>query len=339
MICASRAPDITGVRTYRGRAALVFLGARWPALYSADPAASPFQSHPWLTAWAHQLPAGATVLVLSVVGSGGESAALALVDQRDGDGRSRVLPLGSPWSEYVGPVGPGADHPAVAVALADALRGLASTASVVLPDIPATSGLGRALSARPAEWDRSSSPYAVVGLPLPEPRGRDHRRRRTRWAALDAAGRVEYRRTRDTPELLAALRDLTSLHSRRWASATPSDAPWPDVLRRCGSGFATIATLLLDGEPVAAQLLLYRGRRLYSLLTGWEPRHRNLSPGHALLRAISEEIAPRRDDGQNVFDSLDLGRTIAGQVAYKALYGPMWGKVATFTGRVSGTHR
>ncbi|WP_244415073.1 GNAT family N-acetyltransferase [Streptomyces hygroscopicus] len=156
---------------------------------------------------------------------------------------------------------------------------------------------------------------------------REHRRRRRTWDQLDSDNQVRYRRTQDTDELLSAYDALVHLHQRRWGQcALPSDPAsgtddvrWRDVLRRCGSDTAFIATLGLGGqEIVAAQLCLYRGRQAWSVMPAMEPDHAHLAPGHAMLRYLADDLSAHG------FRFLDLGRTAPGQHSYKAQYAPQW---------------
>ncbi|MEU9444471.1 GNAT family N-acetyltransferase [Streptomyces sp. NPDC048304] len=108
------------------------------------------------------------------------------------------------------------------------------------------------------------------------------RRRRTVQALGEQVG-YHRTRTRTGTELLAAFDALENLHYQRnaprpaTAEAPDLDLPWRQVLKEC-AGVAFIATLMLDGHPVAAQLCLRRRDRVYSLITAMDPAHRDLSP-------------------------------------------------------------
>ncbi|MFD9566034.1 GNAT family N-acetyltransferase [Streptomyces sp. NPDC059994] len=153
---------------------------------------------------------------------------------------------------------------------------------------------------------------------------RDHQRRRR---ALHALGdRITYHRTHSTEQLLAHYRVLEHLNHQRNADRPPADAlaagprlPWPAVLASCAP-VAFIASLHLDGQPIAAQLCLHRGTHAYSLLAGMDPRHRTLAPGRSLLSVLAEDLTAAG------FTALDLDRTTAdpGQRAYKAAFGARW---------------
>ncbi|MFF1482126.1 GNAT family N-acetyltransferase [Streptomyces sp. NPDC058301] len=197
-----------------------------------------------------------------------------------------------------------------------------------LPDLPADSALAQHAQRR---WNGpcTHTPYATVPLPLDlttlsRSTCRDHQRRRR---ALHALGdRITYHRTHTTDQLLASYPVLEQLHHQRNADRPPTGTlaagprlPWPAVLASCAP-VAFVASLTLDGQPIAAQLCLHRGTRAYSLLAGMDPHHRALAPGHGLLSLLAEDLTAAG------FTALDLGRTTAdpGQHAYKAAYGATW---------------
>jgi CelD/BcsL family acetyltransferase involved in cellulose biosynthesis len=324
----------SGVHVLVGAPARAFLAGPYADLYRADAAATAYQCPGWLNAWADQLPAAGDPLCLVALGpSGHPVAALPLVSDNTGP-RRRLYPLAAPVSDYVRATGPQADTPHVAEALALGLAQLAHDgADVEISDIPAASGLGQALARTAAHegWQQSTWQCAAIRLPvdytaMPASTRRDHRRRQRRWNDLSTTHSVEYRRTTTTAELRAAASILADLHQRRWAdrpfqpgAAHPVAASDLDtLLSRCGAAHAFIATLTVDHTVVAAQLCLYHRSTCYSLLPAMDPNHRDLAPGHALLRHLIRDV---HDHG---FQILDLGRTAEGQHAYKEQYRPRW---------------
>ncbi|MFD5814779.1 GNAT family N-acetyltransferase [Streptomyces sp. NPDC127038] len=327
-------PTVT-IREYVGPGAMDALALHWRELYAADREATPFQSPAWLAAWARHLPATATPLVLAATSHTGRwLAALALVRHDDAP-RTRILPLSAPHAECVRPIGPYAEDPGVARALAfHLLLTDDAGADVVMTDIPAPSALGQVLTllCQDVGWDCTTTPSAVIQLPvhydrLPTSTQRQHTRRRRTWGRLTDAGRsITYTRTRHTADLLNAFVVLARLHQQRWTghdplpgSLTAADQDqWLAVLRNIGAAHACIATLAVDNRVIAAQLLLTRGPRCYSLIPAMDPSQRHLAPGHALLRHLIEDLT-----GEG-FDALDLGRTTGLQQAYKRQYAPVW---------------
>ncbi|MFG3207354.1 GNAT family N-acetyltransferase [Streptomyces sp. NPDC048192] len=306
-----------------------FLARMWPALADADAAATAYQDPAWLLAWARHLPAHCEPLILAAVDGDRPVAALALVRELVRDGRTRITALSSPASEQIRPVGENAE--AVSVLL-DHLPCLGD--EVLLADLPEDSLLARQAH---SQWGEPTAQtlYATVALPvdlaaLSRSTRREHTRRRRTVQALGE--RVGYHRTRTRADLLAAFDTLEELHHRRNA-LRPPDAhapdlhlPWREVLTECAD-IAFIATLTLDGRTVAAQLCLHHRGRAYSLITAMDPAHRDLSPGHALLHVLCEDLTHQG------YAALDLGRTTAqdGQRAYKAAHGATWTTTRTYT--------
>ncbi|MEU6277468.1 GNAT family N-acetyltransferase [Streptomyces populi] len=322
------------VREHVGPDAMDLLATQWGSLYAEDDLATPYQSPLWLTAWARHLPYTATPIVLAATSPTGRIlAALALARHTEA-GRTRILPLSAPHAECVRPVGPHADDPKVARALAFHLL-LADDigADVVMTDVPTTSALGEFLTLLCADtgWDCTTTACAAIPLPvpydsLPPSAQRQHARRRHTWASLADTRTITYARTRHTQELLEAFDVLCQLHQRRWEGHTPlpgslqttEHGQWQSVLRELGAAHACIASLAIDDTVIAAQLLLTRGSRCYSLIPAMNAAHRHLAPGHALLRHLIEDLA-----GEG-FHTLDLGRTTGPQESYKRNYGPRW---------------
>ncbi|MCF3131943.1 GNAT family N-acetyltransferase [Streptomyces olivochromogenes] len=301
-----------------------FLARIWPALAGRDTAATAYQDPAWLLAWARHLPASCEPLVLAVLEKDQPVAALALARELARDGRTRITPLSYPASEQIRPVGESEE--AVSV-LIHRLPGLGD--DVVIADLPDHSILARQAH---GWWGdpNSQTLYATVPLPvdlaaLSRSTRREHSRRRRTAQAL--GDRVGYRRTSTRTELLAAFDALDDLHQRRNALRIPTphapdlNLPWRDVLEECAD-IAFIATLTLDAQPLAAQLCLATATRAYSLITAMDPAHRDLSPGHALLHCLCDDLT------EAGYTALDLGRTTAsdGQRSYNASHGATYGR-------------
>ncbi|MFD5271502.1 GNAT family N-acetyltransferase [Streptomyces sp. NPDC058335] len=329
------------VRVLEGAAAGAFLASSWAELYRQDPEATPYQSPEWLIGWAHQLPPTARpVIALCEDPARQVLAALPLACDQESD-RVRTYALSAPMGEYVRAVGPAAEDLRVSASLARYLEELGFDGHHVdIAGLPAGGALARHLTpteAAPAgRWHTSVTDCAEIRLPLAyeamsRSTRRDHKRRQRAWDELARTRTVTYRRTRDSDELLTAYEVLADLHARRWAGhTTPAGSPhtpgasyWPAVLERCGTDTAFIATLSVDAQTVAAQLCLTRHRRAYSVVPAMDPHYKDLAPGHALLRRLAQDLAA---DG---YEYLDLGRTVAGQHAYKDQYRPRWSKTVS----------
>ncbi|WP_406003909.1 GNAT family N-acetyltransferase [Streptomyces sp. NBC_00829] len=318
-------PDVS-VQVMVGTAARAFLDTAWQLLFERTPLATPYQSPLWLAAHADRLaPTAELLLLVAEDATGRPRAAFAAVRNQTVGGWMEVTPLSTPAAEYVRIVGPDAEQPGVAAAIAEALTRF--DADVMLPDVPASSALGRYIS----QWQHALTRCARVDLPVPyasmsRSTRRDHRRRQRDWHALAESGHcVTYHRTQSPAELLDAYTVLAHLHQLRrhdrteLLGLTSADERLRAVLERCAD-MAFIATLTLDGRAVAAQLCLHRGRHAYSMLPAMDPAHQDLAPGHALLRRLSDELTTAG------YASLDLGRTTCapGQAAYKNSYAPVW---------------
>ncbi|MFD9281098.1 GNAT family N-acetyltransferase [Streptomyces mirabilis] len=296
------------VREYIGPDAMDVLARQWRELYAEDDLATPFQSPAWLTAWARQLPYTATPIVLAATSPTGRILAALALARYKADARTRFVPLSAPRAECVRLIGPHADDPAVARALAFHLLLVAETtgADVAMTDVPAASALGRSLNlfCQDSSWDCTTAAYATIPLPvryttLSRSAQREHARRRRTWAHLAAHRTITYTRTRHLHDLLSAFDVLSQLHQHRGhgqdqqpAHTLAADAAqWRHVLQQLGAATACIATLTLDGTAIAAQLCLTRGPRCYALTPATDPAHRHLAPGHALLRHLVADLA------------------------------------------------
>jgi len=329
------------VRALEGSAAGAFMASSWAELYRQDPEATPYQSPSWLTGWAQQLPPTARLVTALCEDPARQIvAALPLVHDHEGD-RVRTYALSVPMGEYARAVGPAAEDPRVSASLARFLEELTYDGHHVdIAGLPAAGTLARQLTltgpASAGLWHTSVTDYAEIPLPLTyeemsRSTRRDHKRRQRTWDELAKSHEVTYHRTRDSDELLSAYAVLTRLHARRWAARTPPpgsphtpDAPdWQAVLRRCGPNTAFVATLALDTEVVAAQLCLTRHRRAYSVVPAIHPHYKDIAPGHALLRHLTQDLTSAG------YEYLDLGRTVPGQHAYKNQYRPRWSKTVS----------
>lgn len=260
------------LRELRGPEAMDLLARQWRELYAEDLRATPFQSSAWLTAWARQLPCTATPIVLTAVSPTGRTlAALALARHEDGI-RPRTMPLSAP---YVRPIGPHADDPTVARALAFHLLLVAEQddTEVDMAAVGADSPLGHALHLVGADisWTRTTPARTPIQLPvrydtLSPSVQREHARRRRTWTRLATDHTITYTRTRHLKNLMAA--------ATLWAALQRGHGPlqdnvgagdWQTVLEEVGAAKACIATLSVDHTVVAAQLCLTRGPHCYTL--------------------------------------------------------------------------
>lgn len=320
---------MTTIQVLGGTDARRFLAApdRWSRLLRSDERATAYQTPAYLIAHARHLPPTATPLVLVAEDSTAPVAALALVREHL-HGRPRVSTLGSPQAEYVRPVGPAAEDPVVVAAMLRTLhRFTRDGESVHLADVPRGSALGRSLLQQPG-WSISTADCATVPLPVPyrtlgASTRREHRKRSQTWLQLEKDREVEFSRCTGSV-VLPAWESLASLYqAQRRRGRPPAERELLDII---ASPSALIAQLSVDGVPVAADLCLIRGERVYSLLPAMSPDWYEYAPGHALLRYLAHDLSQSQ---QGRFTALDLGRTRPGQRDYKAQYGSRWTSTVT----------
>jgi CelD/BcsL family acetyltransferase involved in cellulose biosynthesis len=303
---------VTAARVLDGAAAAAFLRDEWPALYTASPAATPFQSPGWCTAWLATAGAAAGAEPLIVTNG---AAALAL--QRRG---RTVEPLTSPWCDYTLPVGAG--DPAALAALAAALEGVDGAR---VDEVPLSSPLAAALRARPGWRESAASGTALVHLPgrwAEPPAGGEHGRKLRRLRARGDVACVP------APGA-TALGDLVRLHRTQWAERPEVVAPFDDPVVTATYEAVTAAMgeeavvwrLLLGGETLAAYLCFHRGDTCYAYRPAIDVAWFRLSPGHLLLRLLLAGLAAR---GVRRFDLM------RGEYGYKAAYADEWRRNAAF---------
>lgn len=123
---------------------------------------------------------------------------------------------------------------------------------------------------------------------------REWRRKRKR---LDEAGRVEIRTVTAAAELPGALQEVIDVESRSWkhgeGTSFQRETGVEDFYRRLAEGCAArgwlrLFLLYLDGRPAAHCFAVVYGGELLALKTSFAAELANLSPGLALMLAVSE---------------------------------------------------
>ena len=294
------------VRVVRDVAGLAALEPEWAELYAGSAAATPFQAHGWVTAWAaaHVPPQRLCVVV---VRQDGRLVAVAPLHRR-GRGRWAVLAaLGGAISDHTDVLVEAGAEAAVWPVLTAALLAEPGWALLDLPEVrPDASVRGWS-----AVWP---GPVAVLGagtclelpvLPLPDllsrMPGRTANTMRRKLRKVDAAG-VEVREVlpADVP---AAVDDLLRLHAEQWAGRNGTAehltgrfrAHLTDALRAMvGAGQAALVEYRLDGDLVLAQVLLLGRETLSYYLAGIAPRLRQRLDTAALIVRHDVEMALER---------------------------------------------
>lgn len=291
----------------RDQAALDALGPEWDELHRASPAATPFQTHAWVSAWASAyLPEDR--LRVAVVRSGGRLVAAAPL-HLDRRGPWPVLaPLGGELSDMTDvllagtPTGPAAED--VVRALTSALLELPDWVAVDLPEVPP----GAAAHAWSAGWPgrttlvEASRCLELPAVPLPQvltrmPSGTAGKVRR-KLRKADALGLVVTEV--QAAEVAAAVPTMVALHEEQWRGrgGNPEHlterfsrlltSALPGMVQR---GTARLVEYRLDGEVMVSQILLVGHDVLAYWLAGISPRLRTMVDVAAVLTRHDVELA------------------------------------------------
>lgn len=320
--------------------------SEWRAVWERDPRATPFQSPDWLLPWTRHLWGGGKLCVLVCRHQGAPVGVAPFFLWGFGPGRdparrrgARISFLGSGISDHLDLIA----APEFALAAAGrVLRYLADTRSkwrlCDLQELPPASPL---LAARiPSELARRTGPCGicpVLRLPgsfdelLASVDAGFRHNLRTAENRLRRAGAFEFwggALAAQASEPVVA--DLFRLHQARWRDRGQAGVLAAERLhhfhretaaRLADAGALRLHALRLNGETIAVQYNLCRGRRHYFYLSGFDPAHRRLSPGGVLLaEAIRGAIA----EGATEIDFLRQGEEFKYQ----------WGARDTFSRRL-----
>ncbi|MGD9484398.1 GNAT family N-acetyltransferase [Streptomyces sp. TRM70308] len=284
------------VTVCRDAHAFAALGPRWAALHRRSPAATPFQSHPWLHSWwlSYGTP-GRLRLVLVHQGPALVAAAPLMLAHRP---LPVLVPLGGPISDFrdvlVDPGCPGAP-----AALLDGLRDAAAGAVIDLREVRPGGDAERLYRHWPGPRSRlcDSVCLELPGAPLESlldrlP-GRQARRFRAKLRRLDALGVTE--RAVPADEVPDAVATLLRLHALQWRGrgVTPEHLRprFAEHLARAArqmarTGEAAVTEYRLDGEVVATDVTLLSADLAGGYLYGAHPalRERKVDITTMLLR-------------------------------------------------------
>lgn len=127
--------------------------------------------------------------------------------------------------------------------------------------------------------------------------GSTRKKMRQDWNRLSAAGAVDI--VNDRAAIADAIEVFLGLEAAGWKGekgtallSKPSDARFARrFLTNLATGRkASVALLRVDGEPIAAQVLLYEGDMAYTWKTAYDQAYAKYSPGALLLDKITEEL-------------------------------------------------
>jgi CelD/BcsL family acetyltransferase involved in cellulose biosynthesis len=129
--------------------------------------------------------------------------------------------------------------------------------------------------------------------------GSTRKKLRQDWNRLTALGAVEVVNDRSPEGAEQAFEAFLALEKASWKGeagtallSDPSDAVFVRRLLRnlAGQGSASVALLRVDGEAIAAQVLMYCGTTAYTWKTAFSANYGKYSPGALLIDKITEEL-------------------------------------------------
>jgi CelD/BcsL family acetyltransferase involved in cellulose biosynthesis len=183
--------------------------------------------------------------------------------------------------------------------------------SPMLPDVvslhsldaesPSYAAMMRELAARgvaPLILCETARPFATREFGVKRS-GSTRKKLRQDWNRLTALGSVEVVNDRTSSGAEQAFETFLALEKASWKGdegtallSDPRDAVFVRRLLRnlAGQGCASVALLRVDGEAIAAQVLMYCGTTAYTWKTAFSAKYGKYSPGALLIDKITEEL-------------------------------------------------
>jgi CelD/BcsL family acetyltransferase involved in cellulose biosynthesis len=166
-------------------------------------------------------------------------------------------------------------------------------------DCPTYAALLKALGARGSHaltLSERPRPYASRELGL-KSSGSTRKKLRQDWNRLSALGAVDVVNDRELAAVGAAFEVFLVMEAESWKGkqgtallSVEADATF--ARRLIGSlaakNNASVALLRLDGQPIAAQVLLYSGNTAYTWKTAFDSRFGKYSPGMLLVEKVTQ---------------------------------------------------
>jgi hypothetical protein len=195
---------------------------------------------------------------------------------------------------------------AVLPAFFDAIAGNSTLPKVVRlqyldADAPTFSAIMAAISARGDQSkflsDRTR-PF-LAGDADRKRSGSTRKKLRQDWNRLSALGAVDVVNTREPDAARTAFETFLTLEAASWkgkagTAVLSKDSHAAFVRQFIGNlaagGNASVALLRLDGQPVAAQVLLYAGAMAYTWKIAYDGAYAKFSPGALLVDRVSEDL-------------------------------------------------
>jgi CelD/BcsL family acetyltransferase involved in cellulose biosynthesis len=168
-------------------------------------------------------------------------------------------------------------------------------------DAPTHGALMRALSARqargPSPLERTR-PFATKESGIKRS-GSTRKKLRQDWNRLSAGGVADYVNDRSPAAVAAAFEAFLDLEMSSWKGEAGSALLCNDrdtaftrrfITGLAAEGSASVALLRVDGTAIAAQVLLYCGRRAYTWKIAFSAGYSKYSPGALLVDKVAEEL-------------------------------------------------
>jgi hypothetical protein len=134
--------------------------------------------------------------------------------------------------------------------------------------------------------------------------GSTRKKLRQDWNRLSALGAVDVVNDRTPGAVLQAFECFLALENASWkgdqGTALLSDVSDAAFVRRlmqglAAEGNASVALLRVDGQAIAAQVLMYCGTTAYTWKTAFDAKYSKYSPGALLIDRITEELFAETD--------------------------------------------
>jgi CelD/BcsL family acetyltransferase involved in cellulose biosynthesis len=129
--------------------------------------------------------------------------------------------------------------------------------------------------------------------------GSTRKKLRQDWNRLAAEGAVEVVNDRDPRAVRDAFEAFLLMEQKSWKGAngtallsSETDARFVRafIAALADDGSASVALLRLDGQAIAAQVVLYCGRMAYTWKTAYDAAHDKHSPGAVLIDRLAEQL-------------------------------------------------
>ncbi len=280
------------------------LAGQWARLHRSCEAATPFQSHAWLSSWWRSYGRRGRLRVLLV--HEGDRLVAAAPMMRVNRPLPALKPLGGAISDFSDVLVDGALREAGTEALVAGLRVPASTALIDFGEVRP----GACVEAVHARWPgpkRALADSPCLELPplpmeellqrLPTPRAQRTRAKMRKLTALGVQAR-----TVPVEEVEASVRTLLRLHELQWQGRKVTSEHLQPRFREhllramrpmVAAGEAVLTEFRLDGEVMAADLTLLSGTLAGGYLYGAHPglRERKVDVATMLLNACTRHTS------------------------------------------------